>query len=155
MKCEKCGKEANVFYRSNINGKLTTMNLCSECAEKMKGENEFMDMDKMFDNMFGNIFGGSLFTPMTMNPWNGFGFGMPMLSFPRFRIMLEPMTENEPKEQAKAEDTDDTKVEEKIDPELSKRRELNMLRSQMDEAVKNEEFEKAAELRDKIRELNA
>jgi len=39
-----------------------------------------------------------------------------------------------------------------VDEEMSKRRELNM---QMRIAVENEEFEKAAELRDKIKELEA
>lgn len=156
MKCEKCGKEANVFYRSNINGKVSTMNLCSECAEKLNGENGFTNMEKAFDNMFGNFFGG-LFTPMTLNPWNSFGFGMPMMNLPRFRIMLEPMTDSEPKDTAAApaepRTENETKDEQKIDPEMSKRRELNMLRQQMAEAVKNEEFEKAAELRDKIHGL--
>ena len=154
MKCEKCGKEVNVFYRSNVNGKVTTMNLCSECAEKVKGENGFMDMEQMFDNMFGNIFGGSLFAPMTFNPWNSFGFGMPMMGMPRFRIMLEPMTGSDTEAEVKQETAPEAKVEEKVDPEMAKRRELNMLRSQMDEAVKAQEFERAAELRDKIRELD-
>jgi protein-arginine kinase activator protein McsA len=39
-----------------------------------------------------------------------------------------------------------------IDEDMSKRRELN---AQMRIAVENEEFEKAAELRDKIKELEA
>ncbi|MBQ6539458.1 MAG: UvrB/UvrC motif-containing protein [Oscillospiraceae bacterium] len=158
MKCEKCGKEANVYYRSNVNGKVTTMNLCEECAEKVKNEGGFMDMDRMFDNMFGNmfsdVFGGSLFTPITMNPWNGFGM-MPMFRMPKFRIMLEPMTGDEHGAETKAEKKAEVKDDQQIDPEMAKRRELNMLRSQMEEAVKNEEFEKAAELRDKIRSLNA
>jgi protein arginine kinase activator len=39
------------------------------------------------------------------------------------------------------------------DAELSRRRELNALREQLKIAVEAEEFEKAAELRDKIREF--
>jgi protein-arginine kinase activator protein McsA len=39
------------------------------------------------------------------------------------------------------------------DAELSRRRELNALREQLNNAVKAEEYERAAELRDQIREL--
>ena len=35
MLCERCGKhEANVHITKNINGKVTEMNLCSECADR-------------------------------------------------------------------------------------------------------------------------
>jgi protein arginine kinase activator len=157
MKCSKCGKEANVYYRSNVNGKVTTMNLCDECAKKLNDETGFMNMDHMFDqfdNMFGSMFGGmsNLLSPMFANPWANFGFNMPSL-MPKYRIMLEPVTENEQRPTEKAETVQETAHE--VDPEMRKRRELNALREQMNEAVKNEEFEKAAELRDKIRGLQA
>lgn len=149
MKCEKCGKEANFYYRSNINGKVTTMNLCSECAEK---SGDIMNMDSVFDNMYNDMFNmfGSMLSPMTLSPWSGFGLGMPTMSRPRFRITLEPVNENG--EAVKTEP--ETKAADRVDPEMSKRRELNMLREQMNMAVRNEEFEKAAELRDRIKELN-
>lgn len=137
MKCEKCGKEANFYYRSNINGKVTTMNLCSECADKSGTHMGMMDMDSVFDSMFRDMhsmFGGF------MNPWRGFS-----IPSPRIHILLEPSGEAK-----KAE----PKTEQKIDPEMAKRRELNALREQMNIAVQNEEFEKAAELRDKIKELD-
>ena len=40
-----------------------------------------------------------------------------------------------------------------VDEEMKKRREINILREQMQQAVKSEDYEKAAVLRDKIREL--
>ena len=48
-----------------------------------------------------------------------------------------------------------SKCEEKaeVDPEIAKRREINALRHQMKMAARAEDFEKAAELRDKIRSL--
>lgn len=140
MKCEKCGKEASFYYRSNINGKVTTMNLCSECADK--SGIEMMDMNSVFDSMYNDMFNvfGSMFTPMMMNPWRS-----PGMMRPRIHIMLEPANDANKTE---------TKSEQKIDPEMSKRREINALREQMNAAVKNEEFEKAAELRDRIRELD-
>lgn len=168
MKCEKCGKEANFYYKSNINGKVTTMNLCSECAEKMGGENGMTSFDSMFDSMFDNIFGGSLFggnmfgnslfgsmlSPMRMSPWSSFGFDRSML-MPKIHVMIEPMTSVSTENKTGAAETKpETKIDPKIDPEMSKRRELNMLREQMKNAVEKEEFEKAAQLRDKIRQLD-
>lgn len=39
MLCTNCKKnEATVFYKQNINGKVTEYSLCPECAEKFKGE---------------------------------------------------------------------------------------------------------------------
>ena len=33
MMCTKCGKkEASVYYKQNINGNVTEMNLCEDCA---------------------------------------------------------------------------------------------------------------------------
>ena len=40
-----------------------------------------------------------------------------------------------------------------MDPEISRRRELNMLREEMRRAAENEEYEKAAEIRDRIRKM--
>ena len=36
MKCERCGKnEATFYYKSSINGKVTELHLCPECAEAL------------------------------------------------------------------------------------------------------------------------
>lgn len=158
MKCERCGKEANVYYRSNVNGKVTNVNLCSECAEKhgeemgMKSmDTMFGNMDSMFSDMYNDMFGmfRGLMNPMSLSPWGNLGMMMPRSFMPRIHIMLEPTESSEaktaePKPQA----------ETKVDPEMAKRREINALREQMKLAVENEEFEKAAELRDKIRGLD-
>ena len=34
MRCDRCGKnEATFYYKSNINGKVTQIHLCPQCAE--------------------------------------------------------------------------------------------------------------------------
>ena len=36
MKCEHCGKnEATFFYKSNVNGHVTQVHLCQDCAQAM------------------------------------------------------------------------------------------------------------------------
>jgi protein arginine kinase activator len=140
MKCENCGKnEANYHYRSNINGKVTERHLCSECAGKLGyEENVFAGVGSMFENMFSDFFGRTERYLSSFSPWPGMRLTMPALFMPSIEIQAE---NEQPAEKAPA------------DPELKKAREINALRGQMAEAVEKEEFEKAAEIRDKIREL--
>lgn len=53
MKCNNCGKrEANVKYREEINGKKQELNLCSECAEKLGIIDKYNSFAPMFSTMF-------------------------------------------------------------------------------------------------------
>lgn len=137
MKCTNCGKnEANYHYTSNINGNVTERHLCAECAAGLGREYDlFDDFDNVFENMLGSFFGrrrGS-------SPWGGMSLLSPTLLMPRIEVVLK-------NEQA-------TKAETDSDPEMQKAREINMLRAQMKEAAESEDFEKAAEIRDKIKSL--
>lgn len=41
MNCEKCGtKKATVFYKENLNGKIRALNICAQCAEKLRQAGE-------------------------------------------------------------------------------------------------------------------
>lgn len=138
MKCTNCGKnEANYHYTSNINGNVTERHLCSECAGKLGHEYDlFEDMDNMFENMLSGFFGRR----SMLSPWGGFSRMMtPTLLMPRVEIVLK-------NEQQNAAET-------AADPEMQKAREINMLKSQMKEAAEQEDFEKAAEIRDQIKKL--
>ena len=36
MRCDRCGRnEATFYYKSNINGKVTQIHLCPQCAEEL------------------------------------------------------------------------------------------------------------------------
>ena len=125
MKCENCGNhEASYHYRANINGEVSEMHLCSACAEEQ-------GLLRAFDY---NPFEGLLedfFSPR-------FSLGGTMLrTLPHFRTAVKPAVKS---------------VE--ADPALARRREKEALRFQMEEAVKQEKYEKAIELRDKLREMD-
>lgn len=160
MKCEHCGKnEVTFVYQSNLNGKVSEKHLCGECAEQMgylkhiTARSQRM-MRSLFDDHF---FGGSLlddfFAPMPslmgrMNrmlesPFDDFFADMPALNFHG---------------DAKAEQPQQ-KQEELVSPEeqngFSNERKLNALRVEMKQAVEQEKFERAAELRDQIRAMEA
>lgn len=148
MKCQNCGKnKATYHYRANINGQKSEQHLCAECAEKLQnGEDDFFGgMDSMFNDFFGGFF---------ERPSWGFApaFGrlmMPAMVLPRLEFSVRSDEDAAPE----AEKPEAKCAAAPADAELSKRREINALREQMNAAVKAEEFEKAAELRDKLREL--
>ena len=53
MLCERCGKNlANVHITKNINGRVTEMNLCSECAD---ASGERISFDNMMRDFFSSV----------------------------------------------------------------------------------------------------
>jgi protein arginine kinase activator len=155
MKCEKCGNnEANFYYRASINGKTTEYNLCTDCAQELGlfqpagvgprgffGGEPFGFVDEPF-GFFSEFFGRQRYFP-------GFGrsFMPPMMAQPHFAAQM-----GEAPAEAEAEKSEE-KIPEDAGAELRAKRELNSLKQQLGEAVKTENFEKAIELRDKIKEL--
>ena len=153
MKCQNCGKnEINFHYSSNVNGCVTETNLCSQCAEGAG-----YDMNELFDtrsiyNEFFPVFGGGSLLAAAMS-------AMPMMTsraFPRIvRLGAGTPEMCAPQKNASCgcgECGSPTvgSPDAKVDDTMAKRRELNM---QMRKAAENEDFEKAAELRDQIKEL--
>lgn len=154
MKCEKCGKEATFYYSSNINGEKTERRLCADCA-RAEGFGGALDYEPMgmFDELMDGFF-GDFFAPRRalVSPFDF--FGVPMRSImapvlPRLHIVIgEPQTEAAaPAEQA------ETKIPTDAGEEVKSRREIAALKHQLHEAVKAEDFEKAIELRDRLKEL--
>jgi len=141
MKCQKCGRnEVNFHYTSDVNGQVTQMHLCSVCASESG-----YDIENMFTDMFTGMF------PMRnlmAIPVMQIGTGMP------FATQLQTTRVNPVAQPCKcgcgvvAPDAAGIEVDEK----MKKRRELN---KQMRTAAQNEEFEEAARLRDKLKELDA
>ena len=156
MLCEKCNEnQATVHYTKIINGKKQELHLCSACAGDI--DNTFA-----FDDMFKNVF--------TINPigtHNGYTAlkkckkcGLTLDELNRygrlgcseccesFREYLDPalknihsVTKHKGKRPGKSVATEP--AEDKI----------ASLKSRLKEALKNEEYEKAAEIRDIIRDL--
>ena len=151
MKCDNCGKNiANVHYRTNYNGNITEKHLCSECAAKMGYDRDIFG-GEMFSDFFNSFTGRDLFSGI--GRLGGFGmmpFVIPTMMLPRLEIRYgaeEGETGEKAQTEEKTEETAGT------DPELSRRRELNELRSKLEAAVREERFEDAIGLRDRIREL--
>ena len=153
MKCDKCGNEASFFYSSNVNGRRTERHLCADCA-RAEGFGNALDYDpmggmrNMFDSFFedfGGFFGGgrSLLPAFDL-------FGSPMRSM---------MTRSAPRVNLVVGSPEQTVqsaggvIPEADAADIRARREKGALRHQLDEAVKAEDFERAAQLRDQLRAL--
>ena len=156
MKCENCGKnEVTFVYQSNINGKKTEQHLCHECAEKMGYTRAFAAHNRA---MMQSFFGGSLldgfFSPMPSllgrNRWltedlfEDFFADMPALN-------AAPAQQREEPQEQKQNDLVDSAEQKRFE----RIRQINALRLEMQHSVAEEEFERAAELRDRIRALEA
>ena len=150
MKCENCGKnEVTFVYQSNINGQVTEKHLCAECAEKLGYTQKLAAYSQ---RMTRNLFGGGLFedffTPfpsllgrmnrMLESPFDDFFADMPALGAPA---------------EARQEKPQETLLEQEEQNQISKTRRLNALRMEMQKAVSEENFERAAELRDEIHSM--
>ena len=154
MKCEICGKnEVTFVYRSNINGNITERHLCAQCAaergysRKLQESRERLMRSFWDDSPFG-IMPRSLFAL----PGTGSRFFGEDLLEDFFRDM--PALTAQPEEKAAAAPAEkESLVEEQEQSRFSRLRKLNALRLAMKKAVRKEEFEEAARLRDEIRAL--
>ena len=157
MKCENCNnREANFFYSADINGEKTQRCLCAGCARE-EGYGGVLDFDLrpagMLDSFFDDFF-GDFFAPQhaLLSGFDGFGgpfrrMMAPRLTMPRVNIVVG----NTNSAAVGVGEESETKIPADAGEDVRRRREIDALRQQLDEAVKAEDFEKAISLRDQIK----
>lgn len=166
MLCECChAHPATVHMVQVVNGHRKEEHLCSECAEKehvFQKEQSFFG-NGFFDSPLDHFFGGSMLGHLLEDP-----FGTRTLedqggqfievspeklpenedSYSRFKESIRPSFQkgkNEiPVKEAKEEEKMDTPAES---------RELQALRKELKSCVDREDFERACEVRDKIKAI--
>ena len=172
MLCEKCKKRtATVFYNENINGKMRSFSLCGECAARLREKGELQDITSMSgsfadpfselqDNLFGGFFGIS--SPLALStekkcPRCGSTYasivkegrvGCPEC-YATFEAELSRMIHSM---HGTTSHTGSIPARQRARQEREEQ--LKALRDRMQEAIKNEDFERAATLRDEIRKIN-
>ena len=145
MKCENCGKnEANFVYRSSINGRTEEHHLCQACAEKLGYTQRFFEQrPSTMDSFFGNngFFGSmpSLMGRMLDSPFDDFFEDMPAIGAA-------------PVQEIREEKKDDLMSGEE-QSRFSYLRQMNALKQAQKKAIHEEDFERAAQLRDEIHKL--
>lgn len=162
MKCENCGnEEVNFHFTSNINGNTTEKHLCAECAGKLGYTEANQERpEPTFEDIFTELFGGR----PNRRVFGGYSMIIPTFVIPTVGLIVteeqsarqESPAQNEATSQQQTEQQQNVVPAElvaEIDEEMKRRREINVLREQMNAAVRTEDFEKAAALRDSIRSL--
>lgn len=166
MKCQSCGKkEATVKYIEDINGKKQEIHFCIDCAKKLG----FVDFSSMFSPIFTNI--PNLFDDFVIEeeqkcPVCGYTFedyaNTGMFGCPKCydtfsdrldEIFLKLHGKNRHVKSSKKNIKLSNRVETKT--KFSKEDEILGLRKELESLVKNEEYEKAAVIRDKIKGLES
>lgn len=149
MKCEHCGKnEVTFLYRSSVNGSVTEKHLCAECAEKLGYTQKLAaHSQKMMQSLFDGRLLEDFFTPFP----SLLGRGMRMLEDPFDDFFADMPALGAPAEPEAPQKSQDTLLNGEEQDRISKTRRLNALRLEMQKAVQEENFERAAELRDQIR----
>ncbi len=176
MLCQLCkNKQANTHIKTIINGELTEMNLCSECAAKqgygnMFSFNNFFDIGSLMSGFMGEPVTSAL-APEKRCPNCGITFAQISkggrvgcakcydVFYDRLLPSIKRIHGNTihtgkklRKPQLQSGEYTEPAKEPKAAAEPSQ---LEKLNEQMQIAVKNQEFEKAAQLRDQINELRA
>lgn len=168
MKCQKCGaNNANTHVKTIINGEFKEYDLCSDCAKKMGYTNVFSDMEDEFSNFLGSFFGNVLPARTQATRCEFCGTTYPEIAktghvgcakcydvfadelYPSIR-RIHGNTTHCGKNSKRAENA---KAEKLV--EQTKEDKIKALKAELDKAVKEQNFEHAAELRDKIKEMEA
>lgn len=181
MLCQNCGdKEANVSYTQIINGIKKEMALCDTCAKKLGLQSLDFNMPIHFSNFLGDFleeYEDSSFLPSFVKQAhpkcdicqmeyerflkNGM-FGCPEC-YEVFSDRIEPILKNLhgntrhigriPKrieKKSKVEEPKEVKTEKFVNKSKT---EIEILKEELKQAIKEENYEQAAVLRDKIKKL--
>ena len=165
MKCSNCGKNnANVSFNQNINGEVTNLHLCEECAHKLGIFNSF---DDIFSPMILDLDFMLLeeikckncgYTLSKYKSTGLFGCDNCYSTFKNEvdRILKTIQGSNRHIGRLNASKSKDSKDEVKAKKQVKenkKENKLEELKAKLQKEIKAEEFEKAAITRDEIKKL--
>lgn len=140
MKCQNCGmRDANVRYSQNINGRKAEVCLCSECANELGILNNLSAGFERFNNAFSDFF-------------DDFG-GMRLMQMPKIFLDVgaEPSTV-----ESDYYDRTNPELDEALKNITKKSRnmtEKEKLERELKDCIDNENYERAAEIRDKLKNM--
>ena len=143
MNCQQCGvQNASFHYQVNINGQMHEIDLCADCAAELQGAvrsggaGRFGGLSDLFS---GSLFGGSLLEQAFLGNRPGMNQGRgSAFAHTASHVVPEP---------------GEAKIPLEADVSLKERRHLNALRAELGSVIAAENFERAAELRDEIHQL--
>lgn len=168
MKCQKCGaNNATTHVKTIINGEFKEFDLCSDCAKKMGYTNIFSDMEDEFSSFLGSFFGnalpartesarcdfcGSSYYDIAKTGQVGCAHCYDVFEdelMPSIRRIHGNTTHCGKNSSRALRSNPDKNAEE------TKEDKIKRLKAELDKSVEKQEFEKAAKLRDEIKDLEA
>ncbi len=168
MLCQNCGKnEATTHVKRIVNGDTTETHLCSECAQHLGYGDIFSGFGLNLDDFFGGFLGdtvqktalpaeqkcpecGSSFNDIVSSGRLGCGecyrtfYDKLLPSIQRIHGRIQHSGKRIPTAEETSKKVDEYTLENRIED----------LKSQLSRAVENQEFERAAVLRDEIKKLS-
>lgn len=165
MFCDDCKKnQASIHFAGVNNGQKVEMHLCEECAAK-KGIKMLSNLNFTIPNVLGNIIGHLYSGQPTLSPSEQAGTRCPGcgLSFTDIRqtgklgcgqcyqVYQEELEATLKRLQGSVQHSG--KIPARSGKTVLLRRQIDNLKIQLQEAVINENYEKAAEIRDSIKGL--
>lgn len=172
MLCERCKRnEASVSYREIINGKEKKYLLCGECARELEesgeisftapkffGDGELGMLNSMFGSLFAPARGERTLSETKKCPLCGAAFSELVKEgkvgcakcYDTFQTELERTVSG-----IHGQASHTGKSPAKLRGKLDIKRKIRALESELKEAIKDERYERAAELRDELNKLRA
>lgn len=171
MKCQNCGKNnADTHIKRVINGAYEEHHLCAECAKKLGYSNMFSGFADEWNNTFNSLLGGFFSNALPVRSQatrcDTCGSSFADITdtgsvgcadcYDLFEDQLMPTIRRihgNTSHVGKSGVTVKNPISEKAEEEPDKHavNTLEELKAQLQTAIENQEFEKAAELRDKIK----
>lgn len=165
MYCEECQKRpANVHIAKIVNGKKIEKNLCEQCALKSQDHfGVYFENDFSFPNILGSILQSDSFPTLNNINTNNVSCDKCGLTYNQFvksgRLGCDKCYEffgerlNSLLRRVQGTTSHNGKLPKRSGSQLRHKQEVKKLKDELKQLVSREEFEAAAELRDKIKEL--
>lgn len=159
MLCQKCGQNsATTYYQQTVNGKTITMHLCSSCAGKLSAGTIFQNFN--INDMFSGFLTNTDHEVSAASKKECTKCHTTMKEIMKtgkvgcdecYHVFYRELSPSIEKIHGKS--THIGKISASADFKWKKKAELEQLKINMQQAVQKQEFERAAEWRDKIKNL--
>lgn len=158
MLCQSCEKrQASTHIKTIMNGELKEYNLCSECAAKLGYGSFFGDFGLDLDKLFGSFmesFGNTRTSkrcPSCGSSFEDIAKSGKVGCAKCYEVFYEELLPSIQRIHGRTCHTG--KLARSAGTEVRLKNEISTLQKELQQAIKTQEFEKAAEIRDRIREL--
>ena len=167
MLCQNCGKyEATTHVKRIINGEATEAHLCSDCAKAMGYGDAFSGFGNIFSDFFGSFFNGPEIGSLSAHTLKCEKCGSTFSDIVEsgkvgcadcYKTFLDKLLPSLRRLHGKTKH--EGKIPNVIQAEAAEekddRTELEKMESDLQAAIDAQEFEKAAKLRDRIKEMKS